>query len=255
MCFFLNSIVTTSTYGATLAKGQLTILDKNGYSAFPLGSAMFQGMNLPLGYSVNLAETDGVVKPTEPTLAQDTEYGFILQQFNPFLNSFVTHYVYASTTTTTTAGTIANLWATQISFFKDLNVTTSVSGAVLTITAASGYPVLLASGGYNGVTFTSGTTPVVGIGNVNDLTAYNDIVGQPFSNYTDSNGTGYSAAIAATGYDRVVFNYQTIDGSQYQTILFVNISDTNYSNFKTSLVTDILKVGGLSYAEQAVAVN
>lgn len=249
--FFLNTIASGSPYGATLAKHVLSILDSNNNPAFPgSGAVNFQGLNMPLGYVLNTVETLGVVKPTEPTLAAGGEYGFTLTQYNPYTNAYVNHTINASVPLVggvTTPGTIATAWAAQIASFKDFNVTTSVSGAVLTITAAAGYPILTVPAVTGGVTLGSGTTGVAGVGNTYDMQAMNGITTAPFSTYA-----GY---VAANAYDLAVFDWQSTSGAQGETVFFVNTGDANYTNFKTQLVTNILKVGSASFAEAALAVD
>ncbi len=247
--FFLNTILASGTYGASLAKHKLAINDSTGNPAFPSGSINFQELELPIGYVLNLAETLGVVKPTEPTLAAGGEYGFTITQYNPYTGATVSHPIYASVPVisgVTTAGTIATAWANQIAMFQDLNVSTSVTGAVLTITALAGYPILTIGGQFGGVTLTSGTTGVAGIGNTYDMEANNGITGQPFSNFA-----GYNPA---NSYDMCVFNHNTYDGEEGQTILFVNTGDASYSSWFTQVVTDYLKMAA-GYAEAALAVD
>lgn len=248
--FFLQSILTTGTYGALLAKHKLSINDLNGVPAFPNGTINFQELELPLGYVSNLAETAGVVKPTEPILALGGEYGFTLTQYNPYTGATVSQTIYASVPLVggvTTPGTIATAWKSVISFLEGFNIASmTISGGVLTITAAAGYPLLTVTAATGGTTFTSGTPGVAGIGNNADMEAMNGITSAPFASYP-----GW---VAGTSYDLCVFNWNDYDGNQCQTILFVNINDATYASWKTLVVTDYLDQAA-GYAEAALAVN
>jgi hypothetical protein len=116
---------------------------------------------------------------------------------------------------------------------------TPVAG-VITITAATGYPTVSLSGASYvtlGVTtpfvtsygVTEGTSNL--FGDMNWRQPYT----QAFSAYTNY--------VATNSYDINVFTAVDARGNKHLFYIFINTGDTNYSNFKTAYLTDILELG------------
>ena len=247
--FFLGALIPhSSPYGIDFATSgephMIGIFDSAGNAVFQNGSGYvdFREVSIVTGaVQAYTAETDAILTATEPTLAANTTYGFYITQYNPTalssLRGWVNPPIYISANTGTgplTAGTIATLWASQVNLLtknNNLQVTATSSGAVLTITANAGYPLVLLNNPVNGVTLAVSTAGVQSLGNSVDLLNAQYTEGAEPQNFVS---TGHYNLV------EIVY-YTTIQGGQKGTLrqknvvyLWVNtLIATYYSDWET----------------------
>lgn len=260
--FFLNSIVSSTPYGAKLNAGKrLTLQDSNGYSPFATvdnGSIDYTSIeSLSLNgdiYYLNQAETAGVVTATvSGTLTAGNQVGFWVWQFDPYnrqpINIPVFTTIVTGDTVTTVAARLAAIVVASSSIGSPVNTSpngfhfasVTPSAGVITITAATGYPTVSLSGASANVAPAISTAYVTSYGiteGTNNLfgdMSWGRVYTQPFSSYT--------SYVASNAYDINVFTALDSRNNKHLFYIFVNIGDTNYSNFKTAYLTDILELG------------
>lgn len=238
--FFLEPTIGSSPYGISWAPSgepnQLKIVDSSNNSVFPQGFISVQGLSIPAGYQSATAETPAVWTATEPTLAGQTTYGFTIIQYSTKSGVWKNAIPIVANTGNgpLTAGTMATLWADAINLMNttgQINATATSSGAVLTITAAAGYPIFILNQPVNGVTLNESTAGVQSLGYAIDLTAAGYTSGAQPQNFSSSGI-----------YDKISFFYDVqlpgsaVAGSRkqrYNVILWVDTTSADYSVWKT----------------------
>jgi hypothetical protein len=237
---FINAINGTTPYGVTLLNTRLGVVDANGVNMFPnengtVNIRTVNAANLAGGiYTATSAGTQGVVTPTEPTLAANTTYGFTLTQYNPYTGETVILPVsYNTGVGALTAGTAATAWEVLLKA-SNIQATYSILGGALTITAKTGYEIITMTSLIGGVTAGATTAGAYSSGEAADMTALNGR-GSSWSSYT-----GYVSTNNYAKYDMI---YSLQDGTLCETVFFVNSGDANFSNFQTKLLTDALQLG------------
>lgn len=249
--FFLDTIPSAGTHGISFSPstnpGQLQIFGGAIGAApavFPQGYQYVKSMTVVGGYQTAIAEVPGVWTVTEPTLVANTTYGFSITQYQPFGTGggewnanppFRPAYntgIYG-----TTAGLAATAWAAEINNLKSkglLNCTAVAVGAVLTITAGAGFPLLLINEPVGIVAIANGTPGVQSLGYPTDL-----------ANAGYTQGTPPAGYLSTGIYDKIVFQYETqltgaVVGSRFQVnqaILWADQGAANFAAWKTYLLS------------------
>jgi len=247
--FFLDNISGSSPYGISFSPStnpnQLQIKDSNNNQLFPEGYQSILELQVPKGYQTAIAETDGIWTVTEPTLVAYTTYGFTLTQYYPFgvgggnignTNPPI-RVEFNTGAGVLTAGTAATAWALAINNLQSkgiINCTATSAGAVLTVTAGAGFPLLNLNQPQGIVVIANGTPGVQSLGYPTDLANAGYTLGTPPVGYLS---TGV--------YDKISFFYNVplpgaLAGSRVQkknAILWADENATNFSAWKTYLLS------------------
>jgi hypothetical protein len=264
--YFINTINTnTGNYGAVLQNEYLSLIDNSNASAFGTvgGGSLYLKQIQPLKgvgnyWTATSSGTAGVITIIEPTLAANTTYGFILNQYIPATNTGLSTALpqntvtsgnslyYTTGSTAPAAGTVVTALAALITSNSGFQVTAVVSGTTtLTITANTGYYLIWSNAIGNGAgNFTSITQTITG-----KLS-----VGQKYDMYDfNSYGTSWSLFpnyVSTNNYSQFACSYtDLIYGGTAYIYVFVNAGDPNYgtstTGFLYSFVNNALAMGGV----------
>lgn len=244
--YYIAQAFKTTPYGVSIVTNKLQILDSLSIS--PWNSAAAAGIDdrsagTLNGYQAAVSETAGIVTVTEPTLVASTTYAFTFTQYNPVTKEKQTQEISYTTPDVGTppVGSVVTALALIINSLKIFNLASATaSGAVLTITAATGYPLISLSNSIGGLTFAVSTSGVASLGTQWDM-----------------NNIGDTGATAGVLYDVIDFTYEvgTPEGEtqKYLTRLYINQSGANYAGFKAALKA-LLTPAALGTVESITAI-
>lgn len=269
--YFINTINTSApNYGASINNEYISLIDNSNNSAFGYvgGGALKLSQITPIKgignyWTTATAGTAGVVTVIEPTLAANTTYQFILNQYIPANTIAGTPALTVSSggslsfttgATAPAAGTIVTAFAAIINANSSFQVTAVVSATThLTITGSTGYYIVYpnavgASVGNLNVAQT--TQGIQSQGYVYDM-ADNNGFGSSWASYPGYVSTNVYAAFECAYTD-------TIYGNTTYIYVFVNSGDANFGTTSTgfvySFVNNVLAMGGVINSQNSLSV-
>lgn len=229
--------------------GGLQIVDVNGNPLFPGSGVKYSSLSIPAGYQSAVAEVDAIWTATEPTLIADESYSFRIFQWDTLNNAWLGQgdgtKIFGDTQTTTTAGTVATQWASQINLFATTGIikaSATSSGAVLTVTALAGYPIMILKTPTNGVVLAETTVGVQSFGYPLDLMAKGyQPIGATRSYPFQATVVPPNGYLSTGIYDLVAFYFNeplvgSLAGSRnqrYRANLWIDQNGNNYAAWKT----------------------
>ncbi len=274
--YFINTINTTApNYGATLSNEYLSLIDNSNISAFGTvggGSLYIKQLQPVKGignyWTPSSAGVAGVITVAEGSLAANTTYTFILNQYipsgapgNPAILSpappiqaqnIVTSggsLSYQTGTVTPSVGTVVTALAAIINANAGFHVTTSITGGTLTITANTGYFKI-----WTNVQAATGVPTLSGNLTITQVTQGVLSQGYTYDMYDDNSfGTDWASFpgyVPTNIYSQFAATYtDLIYGNTVNLFVFVNSGDPNYgstsSGFVYSFVNNALAMGGV----------